>query len=448
MSRRSRISVRFVVASAAILLALTGFATAMLPGTHHNTDEAFIAVPAGIYGPELRNALLHAGAGPLLHEDDIFLPLSNFASMELATVPAIRRRLIEGDPRSTPLLEVLGGYFRVPSPDGNDMWDIVHIGNETDPETLSAVMGQLGTPWAVHGLQEHRFNWFSLLPPGIWLVVVLAKLRKTHPGVCIATAITMLPLLAVGSPVAALAAVCLSGIVVVAGVLGKFFWLSGVARMVVPSGVTVVFAAAVQTEMVPLLGLSVLAGAAALRFLPLLERLGHAWWTHQPPAFVALTPEIPRRKVRTVLPGAMLPVAAAVVVMAVQPAGMTGNDRQLAPFILSVEKPRYSAESVTAMYERHERYQEAITWGRLGEADWENGSYTLPPSYGFTDIGTLLLQAGSRTPGNVSGSARGPQHDIIAILTGPRPERLVPVRQGRTVEGSRAVSQAASSALP
>ncbi|HOZ73379.1 MAG TPA: hypothetical protein PK179_12755 [Spirochaetales bacterium] len=444
MSRFSRL---FASIAASSLLCLPCLATLACSGGAPGASEArsssrtpmrAVAVSPEVDEPRVLAALSARGIDDALVASRVMVPFSDFSRVVDAPLDSALRRSRDADPRRTPFLEELASRFTATGPDGS-AWTVVYLPGPTAERDEAAALSltSLGADWAWDarsGAHSSPILWLPAATFALWLVVRKPKSGRTARLV---VALASSPLLAPGAIGASTLFVSLTAAFAAAygaarsaptrrrdhsRAILKALWPYGFA-------IAAPLAAIVALERSSLPYLAASAGLAALSvaLYPRLAKVSASRRLHGAPRFVALTGSRTTRESRSVAKAMLAPVLA---MAAMQPFASTGvyraGDASPGPaFSLTRSQrgveDRTDAESLLA---EHLAYQEALTYGRIGDAAWGRSGYD--PVYRYAEEGGRMIRSPAEDPAPRPAS-RGAYAEALAALRERVPSSIVPI---------------------
>ncbi len=162
-------------------------------------------VRPGPAASEALRALKDAGVGPVWSESSQTVHLSDFVNSKRVSLEQALKRLVPGDPRRTPWLDALSGYFRIQ--DGDLSWSILYVPAATASRSVRALSKALSQedwdPPAGTGPGGPGFTWI----PGVILCGYWAYESRRRKWLAAAAALPWLPLWFSGRLAAAFAGI-------------------------------------------------------------------------------------------------------------------------------------------------------------------------------------------------------------------------------------------------
>lgn len=151
-----------------------------------------ILVRPGPPAAEALRALEDAGIGPVWSESTQTVHLSDFVNSRRVGLEPALKRLVPGDPRRTPWLDGLSGYFRVQ--DGEGSWSILYVPAASGSRASRALSGALSpedwNPPDRTGPGKPGLSWI----PGVFLSGYWAHASRRRKWRAPAAALPWLPL--------------------------------------------------------------------------------------------------------------------------------------------------------------------------------------------------------------------------------------------------------------
>lgn len=384
------------------LLSIIGFAL-FSPGSASGSAAYLpLALPMGLDMATVQAELTAAGLEQLVTEDHVGLPLSDFSAVRMVSASETMARVREGDPRMTPLIRSLTALFRLGNPFGDGVdYRIAYVRADRLLKTANALTAygalEPSAPGAAPGSAQGRAYgrngaWLFIMPPCLLAAYLLLRKPRRPVAPKLPAALSWLPFLLFpptsGLIIMALCALSLSLSVLEAlrARMGR-----GIAQALFPASPYALCA----------LCLAIFEPGAwfpfiiAMVLVPLSLRASLALYgKYDAQAEVRHRPYKPimRRSALTRQAGTWaLSLAAALCVIAL---GVLAPAEGIGGFSLAA-KP-LDLGSVDPLAD-HLAYQEALTYGRLGEASWGRRDYSSlagrdrPGARSPTPLGTRQL---------------------------------------------------------
>jgi len=350
-----------------------------------------VSFPGSVDEASVLGALAGVGVDDAVASSTALVPLSDFVRVSAVPFRDANLRAPPGDPRRTPLLDELERRFSVTGPDG-EPWRVIYLPNPSRArdEAAATALSGLGTPWA-WDLSPARGGTFLWLPASAWAIWLVArKPRRGRLGRAILS-LSWLPLLPGTTLTRGLLFIALEAATMTADrAIGapsdtpreaRAARLRA-ARLLWPYAVAVAALVAIDPASLAYVAASILllCGLAYLR--PRILRAIRRRSTHEPPAFRSLTEAGALSNARGIARVLPLPVAALFAVYAFMPAAGAGNAPESDAFLVE-RGQRRSGDYAESLIARQLDYQYAITFGRIGDVAWGDGSYA--PVYRYRE---------------------------------------------------------------
>lgn len=365
--------------------------------------------------------------------DDFEVPLSDFSRVLPMRLDIAVSRADEGDPRHTPLLDALWSRFEARGPDG-EPWRLMYAKGVKQSD-LARYLGAIeasGVSWAGSAVSGKPSSWLFTLPVAalaVWLLI-----RRSRSGVRVKLAFSA----AAAFPVSSLSlGGALVGVAMIA--LGALAALESAGKDVrerafrlAPAALPFAIIAAVAMAFDPSL---------IIRFVAAIAFISVAWAgvggftlkshrLHPSPAFVAISPRTVHAETRSLFAPAAIAAAAALSLSAIS---RGSNDSIRIPYGAAyvISFPRKGGDrDASAMVKAHVAFQEALTYGRLGEAEW--GSMKFSPAYRYEETGDTLKRAENAPPISPKaanlGSESFDERALVTLLEVPGPAKIVAIK--------------------
>jgi hypothetical protein len=356
-------------------------------------DYVAIAFPEALPPEEAANSLAQHGIGTIISEDTVLVPMTDFVRLEYLTLSEVARRVQADDPRQTPLTSLLVSSFTTAK--ANEPWRIwyVPVDSNAEYQAIQDAFTGTGSDWAWDAQPRSpvlSFLWIIWLIWILWLLATRTVKDRLLHGLLIAAWIpfAFIPGLAatafmvVGQGVSAIL-----GMHIVAGGLRNCMDRKDIRRLLVnlvPFLLSMVFLLSFDT------GLLVPAATSGL-MLFLFTRYRESISGHlekkrlhrYPPFRVILDKTLNVKAARLGL-WAIVPLLIMPSLVLFIPFHAGDNAR----YHLVFDKDPLQRANIldhASMIRTHIVYQEAITWGRLGEARWMTDTYTRPFRFALLD---------------------------------------------------------------
>lgn len=359
--------------------------------------------------------------------DDFPVRLSDFSRVETVPLGQALARAGLGDPRRTPLLDALASRFVAQGPQGR-LWRVMYADRPTNQalgrfiEALEAA----GVEYAA--TSKGGGSLLAALPAAAFAAFAAYRKRRTDLIVALAFAAAAAPPIASLTPAGALAGIAIVASAAIAVAPFSGFKLGRRLAYGFPAAALAAGALAWSPSIAPslvmsasLLGLAASAKPGALR-----ARLG----LREPPGFVAISASTAAKELKRI--SAIAGAACLAVVAAASVGGGSSETSALRhDGEYRIEFAGGGLDDAAAMVEAHAAYQDAITYGRLGDAAW--GSSGFSPAYRYTESGGRLVRGEpdrSKPEGGNSGAWTAEDtRRTVRLLGGPKPARITKRKQ-------------------
>jgi hypothetical protein len=146
------------------------------PPRSRNMPLLAMAVPDSIDHLAFRDALVSYGISGAISVDTLMVPLSDFSRVTMVPFKEVQRRLIPDDPRLTPLLGALATCFMIEGPGvSRQIWYIPGLTTDTFP-LLGKFLSETGLDIALDlSMIAGSQSWFYPMICLIWLIVMLGS---------------------------------------------------------------------------------------------------------------------------------------------------------------------------------------------------------------------------------------------------------------------------------
>ncbi|PKL23020.1 MAG: hypothetical protein CVV47_17005 [Spirochaetae bacterium HGW-Spirochaetae-3] len=363
-----------------IVVAIAAAASLVGLGRQNAGSGRLVSLPATVDEASVIGALAKVGIGDAVGSSTALVPLSDFSRVVAIAFQGANLRAPRGDPRRTPLLDELERRFTVTGPDGAP-WRVLYVPDPTRARdaAAAAALDGLGTPWA-WDLPPVRGNGsFLWLPASAWAIWLVArKPRRGRLGRAV-IALSWLPLLPGATLARGLLFVVLEAATMTAdralgSASGSRTSRSRVAISLWPYALAVTALAAIEPVSLAYIAASIpfLWVLACLR--PGILRRVRRGSMHEPPAFKSLTSAGVLANARGIAGALPLPIAAMLAVFLLVPARGGGVTTGRDPFRIERGR-RHSSDYAESLLKSQLDYQYAITFGRIGDVAWGEGSY-------------------------------------------------------------------------
>jgi len=386
-------------------------------------------------------ALSAHGIDDALAASRVTVPFSDFSRVSNVPLDGALRRSRDSDPRRTPFLDELASRFTAIGPDGS-AWTVIYLPGPTPErdEAAARSLSSLGAAWAWDarsGARSSPILWIPAAAFALWLVVM--RPRRGWPARLVA-ALASSPLLAPGALGASTLFVALTAAFAVAQraaacapsrgpdrsrAIFKAIWPYGLAAAVPLSAVV-----ASERQSLPYLAASAALSALSSLLYPRLAKALASRRLHEAPRFVALTGSRTTRASRAVAKAALAPALAMAVL---QPFTSTGTyrsgDASFGPAYALSRAQRGADDGTDAetLLAEHLAYQEALTYGRIGDAAWGRSRYD--PAYRYAERDGRMIRSPAEDPSSPppSGEAYAEAYaEAIAALRERGPSSIEP----------------------
>jgi len=368
-----------------------------LAGRGLGSGARMIAFPARLEEATVLAALARADIDDAIGSSSALVPLSNFSRILAVTFQNATGRVLPGDPRQTPFLEELSLRFSVPGPDDTP-WTVIYLTapSRTRDVVIARVLTGLSPDWAwdvtgraVRAVGGSGYLWIIVLPLlwALWLIIHNPRRDRLQRLLLVVSSI---PLLLGARPGGSLLFIVLTA----ALTLAIRYVLSGAASRLAfflwPYVIATIVVLAYEPASVPFFVVSIAFSIGAAYLSPRLERLADRKRLHATPAFRNLTMNGVHQYARRINRVLVLPVVIMSIIMILAPAR---RDPEIAdaPLFMIEHSAAREHHDANALFEEHLAFQQALTYGRLGDFTLENTSYT--PVYRYKEEEGRMMRA-------------------------------------------------------
>lgn len=360
-----------------LVVALVGYLG--MSGRVSHADSIVLAFPSSVQEDIVIQSLARLGLEYVAGATNTLVPLSDFSHVASVPFHNADSRVRDGDPRQTPLLDELRSRFRLIGPDGQ-VWRCLYLkvrGSRQHRDVASAIE-ELGISWAWNIKEEKNRAAFLWLPGLAWFVwLVSAKPRRSRLARAI-NALAWVPLLFGSTPGSGLLLI----VVLAASMEAQAYREAGRARLAArtlwPYAIATIAIVLYEPGTLAFLALSLVLCVMSHRYGPRIVRLARRNRLHEAPSFIAMTSQIPKAYARSVRRAIFVPLVALLLLFMVAP----GKVRQTieAPYRI-VQGMQPASGWARDLLGSHIAFQDAITFGRIGDAGREDGHYV--PAYRY-----------------------------------------------------------------
>lgn len=356
-------------------------------------DVFAVAFPADLSPSAVETVLEKHGIDTVIHERNLLIPMTDFVNLKYIPVSELARRVQEGDPRHTPLSNlILSAFYTSESERGWRVW-FIPVTTISIYSAVRAAFLELGSDWAWDAQLPSpvlRFHWVVWLAWIIWLLLGKHVSDRLYHSALI---LGWLPLAFVQNlPAAALMVVgqgfsAVLGMTVIAnGRLQKMSspvlrrMAGNLSPFLLSMLVLLAMDSALLVPVLVALGYSLL----LVRFRYPVMRLLSRRHFHPYPSFRLILDESIKAKAGRLGLWSLLPLTLLALMLLFAP----DIPEETPVFRLSFgadESLRSHALDYSGMIRAHIVYQEALAWGRLGDAEWRTESYSRPYRFMIQD---------------------------------------------------------------
>jgi hypothetical protein len=377
----------------ALMMMVVSCHSAEVFATFGSTDVFAIAFPPDLPPMELEEIFRNHGIDGMMHENNLMIPLTDFAGLKHLPLSEFSRRVQSGDPRHTPLSSVLVSSFTAAV--AGESWRIWYV-PASSPKVYKAVQDsfmETGGKWAWDAqlpLPAFRFLWVVWLAWIAWLLITRQVKDSLYHVVLI---LAWLPLAFYQSLSSAALMVVGQGLSASLGIYaqaigrrrsltsGHIYRLSG---FLAPFPVSMLCLVMIDTKLLlPAVFSGVLTILALWHRDSVLNLLGKKRLHPAPPFRLILQDAIPV-KIGYLGLWTMVPLALILLVPLIVPFKNVEHATYRIVFPKAEEQWPVSLD-YSGLIASHVIYQEALTWGRLGEASWQSESYSRPYRFHIQD---------------------------------------------------------------
>lgn len=399
---------RTAIFSATGLLLVGACALAYLGYSRPSGGLAAIAVASMDNELDIASLLESGGIPNVLSATTVSLALSNFSQVVDVSLTEASRRVRPGDPRRTPLLDALERSFRLDAPNGP--WIVAYIPDEA--KYLKAALVALedrDLVWMANGKPTGGRTPVLWLIPLLWCLRFILKPPSRDILFKASRFLAWVPLAFSPGPTAALLALAFIATAATMQDVGMprrdadgryhtgLYGLRTTMPQLLPHTFSAALVLAADPSVLPyfgaalaLAGLGFLGGGGALA-------LDRARCFHQPPDFIRIKVSPPNSRLLQIIKGFALCASAVLVVSAFIPA-TPAYGKESTGFLLYFEPV---AGDVPDPLAANIAFQAALTWGRLGDAQWGSAGYTAPLEFNLAEESSR-----PRTEASGGGSVR------------------------------------------
>ena len=382
----------------AILILLAARGSETIRVSFSTDDFVAIAFPAGSPSSEVENALVRRGIDTIISEDNVLVPMTDFVRLEYLTLSEVARRVKADDPRHTPLTAILASSFAMTEAD--EPWRIwfVPVDSSAVYEAIQSVFTEIGGDWAWDAQPPSpvlRFLWIIWLAWILWLLAGRPVKSRLYHGVLIAA---WIPLAFIQTlPAAALMVVgqgisTILGMHIMAGGRKQRMGNRGIRKLLVnlaPFLLSMLFLLSIDPELL----IPVSASGVMLILLKVyreqISKFLEKRRLHCNPPFRLILDETLREKAIKIGIFTIIPLVIMITLNLIAPFRPGDHSAYQLVFIKDPLQ-KMNVPDYIGMIRSHTVYQEAITWGRLGEASWMTDTYTRP--YRFEMLGDRIVR--------------------------------------------------------
>jgi len=374
-----------IILSAVVIIAIAVAGTLYLADRGVVSGARMIAFPGEVPESTVLAALVRADIDDAAGISTVLVPLSDFSRIITVPLQNADKRALQGDPRRTPFLDELTLRFSVRGPDNTD-WNVLYLpgSSRTRDEAVARELAGLGRNWAWDAAEPEGSSRWLVLPSlawAVWLITGNPRRDRLRRALWV---VSCLPLLLAPDPGAPVLFIVCSAALVVAS---RHVLSGAAARLALilwPHTTVCVALLALKPGFIPFFGASIVLAVATTYLRPRLERLAIRRWLHARPEFRNLTLSGVHEYASRINRGLLVPVAVTVIMTMVLPS-RTGSQIEGAPRFMIEHATGQGHLSADSLFEEHLAFQQAITYGRLGDFSLEDTTYA--PVYRYREEG-------------------------------------------------------------
>jgi hypothetical protein len=349
-------------------------------------DIVAIAFPEDLPAREIAASLASSGFDTIMTEDNVMVPVTDFVRLEYLSLSEVSRRVEVDDPRHTPLTSLLVSSFSTSRAD--ESWRIWYIPVDSGSEyaVIQDLLTGIGSDWAWDAQPDPpglRFLWIIWLVWILWLLATRPVKDRLFHGVLIAA---WLPLAFIQSLVAAALMIVGQGISAILGMnilaSGRKYRIdrNGIHRLLThlsPFLLSMSFLLSLDTPLLAPVAASALMLFMMTKYSDKISGFLEKGRIHQKPPFRLILDDSIKGKAARLGLWALLPLVTMMILVSIIPSH-AGNHSDYQLVFNTDPLQRTTTLDNASMIRSHTAYQEALTWGRLGEASWMTDTYTRP----------------------------------------------------------------------
>ncbi len=349
-------------------------------------DFVAIAFPAELPSSEVVAFLARNGIDNIVNEDSLMVPMTDFVRLDYLALADLSRRVQADDPRQTPLTSLLASSFTTTVAD--DLWRIWYVPVESNAiyKVIQKVFAEIGGNWAWDAQAPSPalgFLWIIWLAWIVWLLASKPVKDRLYHGLLIAAWIPVAfthtvpsaALMVVGQGISAIL-----GMHTLAGGRKYHIDSDGIRKLLVslaPFLLSLLFLVSIDTELL----IPAIASLAILTSLivykePIASLLDKRR-LHRHPSFRLILDETLRKKATSLGRWTLVPLFVMISLILLIPFRPGDHSAYQLIFSKDQQQSLYSADYAN-LIRSHILFQEALAWGRLGEASWLVEGYTRP----------------------------------------------------------------------
>ena len=359
-----------------------------------STEVFAVAFPADLPQVELVNIFRKHGIDTIVNESNVLVPMTDFVRLQYLSLSEFIRRVQADDPRSTPLSSLLVSSFTATTTTATTTdgpWRVwyVPIASSNVYKGTQKAFTEFGSDWAWDAQLPSpvlHFLWVVWLAWTLWLLIAKQVKDRLYHGVLI---IAWLPVAFFQSLPAAALMVVGQGL---SAILGMDAVSNGHRQ-----GLTKIHVGRLFSNLLPfLLSMTLLVFIDVNLLIPAVISIGMTILfivhkdsvmgfltkkrMHRYPPFRLIIEDTIRVKAARLGSWVLIPLAMLAIILLIVPYHPDENMAYRLTFNTDADQGFFNPD-YPDMIRSHTMFQEALTFGRLGDADWMSDSYSRPYHY-------------------------------------------------------------------
>jgi hypothetical protein len=371
----------------------------VIPAPFSSREVFAVAFPAELPPSEVGKVFSKYGIDSLITEDNLLIPMTDFVRLRYLPLSELTSRIQDDDPRHTPLSSLLRSSFTTIGDDAP--WRIwyVPLVSSSVYRAIQNAFTEIGSDWAWDAQPPSpalRFLWTIWLGWTIWLLSSKQVKDRLYHGALI---FAWLPLIFFQNVPAAALMVVGQGVSAVLGITalanGRRQSLASnhLCRLLsnlAPFLLSMLVLVVIELELLIPTALSMVIVILLVVYRNSVLNILNGRRMHRFPPFRLILDDSIKFRANRLGLLAVIPLTMIAIVLIVVPHRADESIAHHLAFKVEADQNLHTPD-YASLIRSHTVYQEALAWGRLGDASWMTDSYSRP--YRFKILENRIVRA-------------------------------------------------------